>query len=270
MKRLYQTEWQHISFTDFAEPSFFSAAGGDFYSAFYARLFTAYASYEALDAGWRAAKRRNAEKIAATARTLGKDGNRVKILSIGCGLGFTERELLRIAPECEIFCHDITETPLRWLKEFIPADHICTGLLPQCLPDPQARFDLIYLGDMDYALDDAAYVGLLSTVRELLTEDGKALICTVSLQEWDAAPLRRKMSDAKEWLHTLILHCSGRQKFQFWGWMRTIGENVELRVHAHPLRKRRRAPALFHRREIAGTAGMRTQSAMPSSRTGDA
>lgn len=78
MKRMYETEWQGIKFSDFAKLSTTDLADAKFYNAFYRELFRRYKGYEDIDISWRRHKQGVADWIAK--RTF--PGSRV--LSVGC------------------------------------------------------------------------------------------------------------------------------------------------------------------------------------------
>lgn len=119
MQRAYQTEWQDIHFSSFAETSSECLAGPAFYNAFYHALFQKYASYEELDADWRRKKDEIADWLAASL----PDGARV--LSVGCGLGYMEQRLWREhGDRIELHVQDYASEALRWLRQVIPAERI--------------------------------------------------------------------------------------------------------------------------------------------------
>lgn len=81
MRKLYQLEWQGISFSSFAKISPRTIADSSFYSAFYPILFDRYKNYEELDSGWRQTK----EEVAEWPVRDFRDGQ--SVFSIGCGIG---------------------------------------------------------------------------------------------------------------------------------------------------------------------------------------
>lgn len=216
---MYQTEWQGIAFSSFARLSSTALAGPEFYDAFYREVFGRYAGWEELPADWRAEK----EKCA---RFLADRIGRQTVLSVGCGLGVIESNLRRLAPDADLYIHDVAPTAWGWIKNEFAEDHRFLGWLPECLPG-NLSFDLIYLSAVDYVLDDPTLISLLSGVRTRLRPGGSCLSISAS---FEVAPrsatdvaiqgLRRLKQGVMSILDRSGLHDRG----QFWGWTRSAGE----------------------------------------------
>jgi len=213
MKKLFQSEWQGIPFSEFHTVSSRTLAGSDFYDAFYRRLFDKYSNYEALDVNWR----RNKDELADWIADSLPDGQRV--LSIGCGLGYMEQRLWRQHGErIELHVQDYASHALVWLKQILPEERIHDAGRGGNL----GQFDLIYLSAVDYAMPDQALITLLADLRDLLREEGALLMISASFQEDTSTnSIRRGLKDAVKYILDLI---KVRPLGQFWGWMRTRSE----------------------------------------------
>ena len=92
-KPFWQSEWQNIEFNSLDVPlKLFSRPSSKFYAAFYSELFRKYRSYDELPLEWRKVKRNTAKVIS------GIISNTTSVLSVGCGLGFIEKELIEKKP----------------------------------------------------------------------------------------------------------------------------------------------------------------------------
>jgi hypothetical protein len=229
MRRIYQTEWQSIPFSRFANPSSKKLAGPEFYEAFYTEFFRRYQNWDQLPSKWRAEKKTWADFIATRTR------NRSKVLSVGCGLGIVERYLRAQNPEIDLTIHEIAPSSWRWVEHEFSADRKLTGTIPECLPE-DIQFDLVYLGTVDYALDDASLVRLLSALRSYIAEsNGECLLISASFERTPETPsaiarlgLGRLKELAKDVLGKFGLYSRG----QFWGWTRSRTEYQSLMRHA--------------------------------------
>ena len=98
MRRFYQESWQGIPFTTFAHTHFFHLADAKFYSVFYEELFRRYQSWEDLPEVWRRNKTADALWIASRLKKMQEEKTHdspLRVLSIGSGVGFMERMLLK-------------------------------------------------------------------------------------------------------------------------------------------------------------------------------
>lgn len=119
MKRFYRTEWQGIQFSDFATLSETELASAGFYNAFYRELFRCYGGYDELDASWRRKKKELADWIAAELQS------GMRVLSVGCGLGYMEYCLHREhCDQVEMHVLHYASNALNWLREELPQERI--------------------------------------------------------------------------------------------------------------------------------------------------
>ena len=219
MKKLYQKEWQNISFRSFYKTSSTDLADANFYDAFYQALFNKYPNYDALDPSWRRSK----DEIVDWLATNLPDGARV--LSVGCGLGYMEQRLWRAHGErIELHVQDDATQALQWLKQVLPAERI------HQVVRPIGQFDLIYLSAVDYAMPEDDLVALLVSLRQSLRDGGAVLMISESfLEESLSQRIRLSAVDVVRWL---LDKFGIRSRGQFWGWMRTRKEYLAVLRHA--------------------------------------
>ena len=210
MRRFYQTEWQHVTFSSFHPLTSTTLAGHEFYDAFYSALFKKYSEYTALDSDWR----RNKDEITDWLVASLPDGARV--LSVGCGLGYMEQRMWRHQGDrIELHVQDYASQALKWLKQVMPADRIHEV-------GGGGQFDLIYLSAVDYAIPDDDLISLLVEVRKALRGGGQLVMISASfLEESVGQQIVQNGKDAVKWLLDKI---GVRHRGQFWGWMRSRKE----------------------------------------------
>lgn len=231
MRRFYQESWQGIPFTSFAHISFFRLADSKFYSTFYETLFRRYKSWEDLPAAWRANKTNDAKWLAGQIDELArKDEDRpLKVLSIGSGVGYMEKELLEECHDIELHVNEPSTVGMRWLREIVPADRIYIGLPTVCIP-PDITFDLVYLSAVDYGIPTRSLVNLLEFLKSQLAEEGEIICISASLLEEDS--FVGGLVNAMKIIIRGMLHYLGIRRQQFWGWRRTRKEYEKLFARA--------------------------------------
>lgn len=225
LKKLYQTEWQDMQFSDFASLSSENLADAEFYQAFYDEFFRRHQSWQDLSSSWLQQKRLWADFIMN-----GCDkGSRV--LSVGCGLGAMESGMRSQNPQLDLFVHEVAPTAWRWIGCEFAEGHKFLEPIPDCLPE-DVKFSLVYLASVDYALDDVALIGLLAAIRTFLTNgDGRCLLISASFQEIPAGLESRTRMALRQLRDTGFAACDHlglRSRGQFWGWIRTRKEYQSL------------------------------------------
>jgi hypothetical protein len=225
MKRMYQTEWQGIQFTDFTKLSTTELAGAEFYNAFYRELFRRYSGYDELDVNWRRKKGELADWIAKRTPT----GSR--ILSVGCGLGYMERCLHRAhGQNIELHVQDYASNASNWLRHELPDER--THLVEGWGKGKSGLFDLIYMSAVDYAIPQDEMISLLSDQKAQLRVGGACLMISASFLE-ECPSAIQKIKDGGEDIGKRILEAFGLyRRGQFWGWQRTESEYQELMTKA--------------------------------------
>jgi len=215
MKRIYETIWQNIPFNSFTECSLKQLPGPSFYEKFYACFFKQYKDWSDLNPDWLATKRNHARFLM---NRMNKDHT---ILSVGCGIGFIEKELLE-AGYSQIEVQEMSAIPLQWIRNVLPSQALYVGSFFQVLP-PEKRYDRILLNIIDYCFEENDWIELLTGVRNRLNTGGKAIISSVSLLDpiWSLPGAKRFLKDRIKW----VLHRLGfRDLGQFWGFARTRSE----------------------------------------------
>jgi hypothetical protein len=209
-KKIFSKAWQGIQFESFANLSKNDIADSSFYDKFYEKLFSKYVCFEELDEDWLDKKTEVVDLLD------GISAPHSKLLSIGCGLGFIEASLWqRRSLNLEIHISDFSEKALKWVSEVIPKSNIHGRDMPDA-----ADFDVIFLGAIDYALDDTSLVTLLQELKLRLTANG--LILMVSASFFDNESYRSVILSGFKDVVKSILECLGLfDRGQFWGWLRT-------------------------------------------------
>ena len=228
LKKFYQTEWQGIQFSDFAQMSSKNLANSEFYQEFYQEFFKRHQNWDRLSTSWYKEKERCAEFV------LTRSGVSSKILSVGCGLGAMEHYMHTKEPQLDLFIHEVAPSAWHWIEAEFTEKHKFLGLIPACLPD-SIRFDLIYLSAVDYAMDDDVLVSLLTTLRSFLINGGQCLLISASFQNTPVT-LRDKAISFVRGLKASVAAALAISRLrplgQFWGWSRTQNEYQALMRHA--------------------------------------
>ncbi|MDO5535996.1 MAG: hypothetical protein Q4F72_00495 [Desulfovibrionaceae bacterium] len=228
MRRFYQESWQGIPFTDFAHTHFFHLADARFYSVFYEQLFRRYQTWDDLPETWRKNKAADAAWLADRLRARQKadpDGT-LRVLSIGSGVGYMERMLIReMHGAVELYVNEPSTVCMKWLRRLIPADRIFIGQPPDCL-SPDISYDMIYLSAVDYGIPQAQLEHTLEMLRYMLRPGGEIICLSASLLE-EEGPVAGFVNFAKNCLRG-VLHYIGIRRQQFWGWRRTRSEYLDL------------------------------------------
>lgn len=219
MRRFYQTDWHNIIFSSFSKPSFFKLANSEFYRKFYETFFSIYKNWEQLNAHWLESKTKLADWIAERYK-LHKD-KPIKILSIGCGLGAVERQLIKK----DIFELEITETgneSLAWLAPSLLSGKIHLGYFPDCMPQPKKLYDVIYLSAVDYCFTAKEWVSFLKAIHSYLTPNGRCLVLSASLEP-DENFIQKGLWFLKQYIKGFLgyFRIMNKQPMQFWGYMRS-------------------------------------------------
>lgn len=175
MKEVFFTQesWQAISFADLGVPlNRKRPAGEEFYNAFYCELARRYPHFENLPESWRATKARTASCLA------GLLDPGTKVLSFGSGIGAVERSLIQDYGFSDLYLWDYSSRAGHYSPQlrhrYLPGDR-----WPQV--DRETRFDVIYLVQVLYALNQSQAVTTLERLRPLLAPDGRMILVDTSI-----------------------------------------------------------------------------------------
>lgn len=170
MKKLFwQSEWQNIKFqTINTSKSVFNFPSSAFYSAFYFELFNKYQNYDDLPTKWKNDKKGIANEMIK----LLKFNN--SVLSIGCGLGFIEREIVNILPNIKIDAYDFATNANKWLVSLKNINSLNSL-------ERNTKYKFIYCTGLLYAMTDKEIVELGEFIKKHLHKDGIFLTVDTSL-----------------------------------------------------------------------------------------
>lgn len=213
MRKIFQKEWHGICFKDFVITSSDRMPDVEFYKLFYSRLLDKYHDWGDLDPDWIKLKLDAARLL--DSQFLGKKN--LKILSLNCGLGVIEREL--IAQGYNNL--SITETSvesLAWIKKYVPQENIFIGFFPNCLPLDRI-YDIIYLASAEYFLNQDELILLLKEVKNRLVDGGRCILVSWSFES--DAFLDKIVSFTKYFLKYLFQILLIKDRGQFWGYSRS-------------------------------------------------
>lgn len=228
MRRFYQESWHGIPFTNFAHTHFFHLADAKFYSVFYEQLFRRYQTWDDLPETWRLNKAFDAAWLASRLRVRQQTVQErpLRVLSIGSGVGFMERMLIReMRGDIELYVNEPSTVCMKWLRRLIPADRIFIGQPPDCL-SPDITYDMIYLSAVDYSIPQPQLEHTLEMLRYVLLPGGELVCLSASLLE-EESPVASFVNLSKNLLRG-VLHYIGIRRQQFWGWRRTREEYLQL------------------------------------------
>lgn len=212
MKKMYQREWHGIPLESVAAVSSTRLPDTSFYASFYAVFFKKYSRFEELDPSWVQLK----TQTAAFIRQHSKFNNDKRTLSVGCGLGITEKALID-GGGSNIEVTEISPEPLRWLFPYIPSNHVHVGLFPSCLPDNRI-YDFVFLPSVDYFFDQPELIAFLKAVRERLSPGGVCLLISWSFEP--AVTIQRVLGAVKRMADYVLEKTNMRRRRQFWGYLR--------------------------------------------------
>jgi len=212
VRRLYQTEWHNIPLESVGAVSSTELADASFYASFYEMFFKRYNKPEDLDPSWIELKMQTAGFLSRH----DKFNTAGSVLSIGCGLGITEKALI----DKGFFNIEVTEIspePLRWLRPYISAGNVHIGLFPSCLPDHRC-YDFILLPSVDYFFDQDGLIDFLKAVKGRLSSGGVCLLISWSYEF--SGCIRQAVGIVKKTATVFLEKANIRKRGQFWGYLR--------------------------------------------------
>ena len=213
MIKIFQRSWLDIKFDQFSVLNHKEIANNDFYQKFYEIFYKKYANWDNLPATYIQEKQYVSNKLV---EMISKKTAK-HVLSIGCGNGLIERELIQRLPDIQLTAHECIEANLIWLKS-IAQITTCYGEIPACLPTK--NYDFIYLSQVDYALSDAQYIHLLKQIRSFT----QAPIIFVGVPK----PHTDGWAWFKYWVKCFLAKCQLYNLGQLWGYLRHYYEHAAI------------------------------------------
>ena len=213
MQKIYISSWLGIDFDSLpVELSSRKLADSLFYEAFYKKFFSEVNSFTEIKD-----RKYIPRKQAILNHLIQLTSKKKNILSIGCGLGYLEKELANNNNLLNIVAIDpgsastfIRDTNIQVLK----------GFFPDVLHKSSESFDFVYACSIDYTFTDIQYENFLQSILDF----GVKEIFLTDLYEPQIG-LRNKIKLLlKEVLISLGLFHPG----QFWGYNRSLEEHKRI------------------------------------------
>ena len=168
-KMMWNFSWQEIKFTELGvKLNFFRRASSEFYSKFYNELFRRYETYDSLPSVWRQIKSNTANEISKLIES------ETSVLSVGCGTGYVEKEIVGKLPKLSIDAFDFADTANKWIQNVERVNSI------QSLEENK-KYNFIYCTQLLYALNDKEIFEFSSMIKERLSNGGIFLTVDTSL-----------------------------------------------------------------------------------------
>jgi 2-polyprenyl-3-methyl-5-hydroxy-6-metoxy-1,4-benzoquinol methylase len=213
MEKIFQSQWHGINFKSFAKLSEKQMAESKFYEKFYKIFFEKFETYNDLDSKW------IREKLACIQilEKSKKFNKTAKILSIGCGIGIIEKELITQHGFSNIEVTEVSMQPLKWLKKYLPLNKMHVGFFPECIP-AENTYDFIFLSGIEYVFDDKDLLKLLTDVNKLLNKSGECVLLSVS--HIKSGIIYNIIRTLRRYKNSIM----NAEKGQFWGYARNTQE----------------------------------------------
>jgi len=218
MRRFYEKEWHGIPFRSFVKMSAAKIADAPFYEYFYEAFFKKHKRSEDLDPEWLGFKSQAVEFL----KQHKKFKKNAAILSIGCGLGTIEKELIEEGYS-DLEITEVSKVPLRWLLPYINSEKVHVGFFPNCMAEDKS-YDFIYLSSVEYCFDQDQLIDFLKAVSRHLNPGGVCLLISVSLESIEPSKRMRIFVNLKDFIKVILGKIGLREHGQFFGYMRNRGE----------------------------------------------
>lgn len=217
MEKIFQSQWHGIKFNSFSKLSQKKLAGSDFYAKFYKIFHKKFKSYNDLDSLW-VKEKIDCINILKKSKKFDKNA---EILSIGCGIGIIEKELITKYNFSNIEVTEVATDPLKWLFKYLSEDKIHIGFFPDCMPKKKT-YDLIYLSGIEYVFNDEDLIKFLVSVNKSLKSSGECILLSAShVKSGLLYNIRRMLSRLKN----SIVYSN---QLQFWGYARNSNELTKI------------------------------------------
>lgn len=141
------------------------------------------------------------------------------ILSIGSGIGYIEKQLYNHNNNFKIVAIEPGDCNNKWAGDKI---NLLNGFFPSALSGLYSNkdFDFVYASGIDYVFDDESYITFLSSLIEFGIND--FLLTEIFV------PSNRIKVLIKDYLKRTLSLIHVYNMGQFWGYLRTIDEHLQL------------------------------------------
>ena len=220
-KMIWSFSWQEIKFTELGvKLNFFRRASSKFYSKFYNELFRRYETYDSLPSVWRQIKSNTANEISKLIES------ETSVLSVGCGTGYVEKEIVGKLPKLSIDAFDFADTANKWIQDVERVNSI------QSLEENK-KYNFIYCTQLLYALNDKEIFEFSSMIKERLSNGGIFLTVDTSLNPLENEVKKSNVDKSikykvKNLILPLYVFFLRRKSAQFWGWERDNEELIRI------------------------------------------
>ena len=212
--KYYQKEWHGIKFDTFWKNSRKYLASESFYEKFYTIFFEKYNSYDDLDKEWIKRKKNIANWL------LNEITEEAKVISVGSGIGIIEKFIIENnSKKIDLHLHDLNPVAHKWIKEIISTKKIHIG---NNIPN---GFDFVIITSLDYCFSNKSLKTFLIKLKKSLNKNGKIIIISAS---YSGESKFKPIIYFKEKINFLREKLCIREAHQFWGWMRSREEYVEI------------------------------------------
>jgi len=214
MRKLFQKSWFDIPFSELnVSISSDKLADVIFYEKFYEKFYNRYNSYEDLPKDWLLIKNEIADHISTC---IDDEGS---ILSIGCGIGYIEKQLSKNYSSINIVAIDPGGCSSKWVKGNVK---LLNGFFPNVLSGIYSSndFNFVYASSIDYVFDDKSYINFFSSLIKFGFND--FLLTEIFVPNNNISLLFKE--GLKRILSKLHLYDIG----QFWGYLRSDKEHLRL------------------------------------------
>jgi hypothetical protein len=220
-RKMWNNSWHSIHFSSLnIQIKYFTRPSSKFYDVFYQELFLRYNSFESLSTDWKQRKLQVSDKI------LEKIGDNKLVLSVGCGLGFIEQNLVNNADNLAIDVFDFSESSFKLLREVKNVNILTSQSVMQ-------EYNFIYCSQFFYALNDDEIDFFLTDIKKNLSATG--IFCTIDksinfIENGLSNKSYRKSFKVtlKNFLRPAYLFFFKKKSSQFWGWQRDNAELIKI------------------------------------------
>jgi len=180
LKKIYDTQWHNIKFSEFYQTSSIKKTDGNFYNLFYSKFFEKYNDFSDLDEDWSKHK----EEISNILYKYCDKDKSKNILSIGAGLGYIEL-LLNKKGITNIDLYEVSDIPFKWIKNYISKDKLYSGDFNEFVLNNKKIYDLIFMISIDYCLDNKLFLNLLKLIKRITKKDAKLIMISYSFSRYN-------------------------------------------------------------------------------------